>query len=80
MNLFGILPQERAMATLIHDHSNAICLVESYILLIQKEIGDGNVDLQQISDFLNKATNGIRKSNKVIDAYYDKFKNDFICE
>lgn len=77
MNLFGKEPQERAMATLIHDHNGATGRVLNYKAFIEKEIGKGNPDLQEISKWCSRIQESVKSAQAVVDIYYDKFKKDF---
>jgi len=80
MKLFGgTTPQERAISTLIHDHTGRVGLIKSYTHMIQKII-DGGVsepELQKIFQYTKNIEEAVNYQKSVIDAYCEKAKNDF---
>lgn len=72
MNLFGNLPQERAMSTLIHDTNNSSSIIGSYLNFIKRATTD-----KDILEDVEKAKNALKTLLSKIDDYYVKFKKDF---
>lgn len=67
MNLFGDLPQERAMVSLIHDTNRDLSWADSIIY--------NRVALN--ADEIDKLKRALKAVKDDIDAYYTKFKKDF---
>jgi hypothetical protein len=81
MNLFDNGLQERAMNTLIHDSNNAISILINCVKLIRIDIEELEKSGVKLPPKLYHRTERLEEVKKrfegVIDAYYEKFKNDF---
>ena len=77
MNLFGESNQERAVQTLIHDTNGELGEMDSTVFLLIKYLKEGKLTNEELEKRLNSLLDCKKDLIKVIDAYYNKFKNDF---
>ncbi len=84
MNLFGKLPQEQAMQTLVHD-SNQECSrlrmtgreISEWLDKNKQALSDAGINATQLYITIERIKSRDAGFKKVIDNYYLKFKDDF---
>ena len=79
MDLYGKLPQEQAMQTLIHDTNSSLQLMEFNLKKLDEWLKENGKSINSavpfvIAEYLRA---NIQRTKAAIDEYYLKFKNDF---
>lgn len=84
MNLFGKLPQEQAMQSLIHDTNSALGGLADRISIIKKwlddnakDAGEKGINTTELIIQLERLRQNRDRIRKTVDRYYEEFKNDF---
>jgi hypothetical protein len=79
MNLFGKLPQEKAMACLIHDTNSALSSLDFHIKKLSEWHQENVKEYNSSKPFvhLEYLKSKRKEVEKAIDIYYSKFENDF---
>jgi cation transport regulator ChaC len=77
MKLFGDTPQEKAMATLIHDSNGGLGMLSTSLWMIRERLKELNIEDESLEEGLQYIDKAKKRTLMAIDTYYGKFKVDF---